>query len=59
MEYARRIQLVDKTLNNELLSHISIHMARHGIEEGAFVYVADSAFVTKENLEKAGTKTKF
>ena len=49
----------DKTLNNELLSHISKHMARHGIEEGAFVYVADSAFVTKENLEKAGTRTKF
>lgn len=49
----------DKTLNNELLGHISKHMARHGIEEGAFVYVADSAFVTKENLEKAGTRTKF
>ena len=46
----------DKTLNNELLSHISKHMARHEIEEGAFVYVADSAFVTKENLEKAGTR---
>ncbi len=49
----------DKTLNNELLSHISKHMARHGIEQGAFVYVADSAFVTRQNLEKAGTKTKF
>jgi len=49
----------DKTLNNELLSTISKHMANHGLEENAFVYVADSAFVTKDNLEKAGTGTKF
>ena len=49
----------DKTLNNELLSTISKHMANHGLEDNAFVYVADSAFVTKDNLEKAGTKTKF
>lgn len=49
----------DKTLNNELLSTISKHMANHGLEENAFVYVADSAFVTKDNLEKAGTNTKF
>lgn len=49
----------DKTLNNELLSTISKHMANHGLQENAFVYVADSAFVTKDNLEKAGTQTKF
>ncbi|MCG8634649.1 MAG: IS1634 family transposase [Desulfobacterales bacterium] len=49
----------DKTLNNELLTSISKHMANHGLKENAFVYVADSAFVTKDNLEKAGTKTKF
>ena len=49
----------DKTLNNELLSTISKHMANHGLEENAFIYVADSAFVTKDNLEKAGTETKF
>jgi transposase len=49
----------DKTLNNELLSTISKHMANHGLKENAFVYVADSAFVTKDNLEKAGTTTKF
>ncbi len=48
----------DKTLNNELLGNISKHMARHGLSQGAFVYVADSAFVTKDNLKKAGT-TKF
>lgn len=49
----------DKTLNNELLSTISKHMANHGLEENAFIYVADSAFVTEDNLKKAGTKTKF
>jgi transposase len=43
----------DKTLNNELLTNISKHMARHGLEPGAYVYVADSAFVTKDNLKKA------
>ncbi|MBW2655890.1 MAG: IS1634 family transposase [Deltaproteobacteria bacterium] len=48
----------DKTLNNELLGNISKHMARNGLSQGAFVYVADSAFVTKDNLEKAG-KTNF
>jgi len=48
----------DKTLNNELLGNISKHMARHGLSQEAFVYVADSAFVTKNNLEKADT-TKF
>jgi transposase len=46
----------DKTLNNELLSNISKHMASHGLKPGAFVYVADSAFVTKDNLEKAGSE---
>ena len=46
----------DKTLNNELLSGISRHMARHGLGPGAFVYVADSAFVTPDNLQKAQDK---
>jgi transposase len=50
----------DKTLNNELLGGISRHMAKHGLEPGAFVYVADAAFVTPDNLEKsAGQKIKF
>jgi transposase len=50
----------DKTLNNELLSNISKHMAKHGLKPGAFVYIADSAFVTKDNLEKADSgPTKF
>jgi transposase len=43
----------DKTLNNELLTNISKHMSQHGLSPGAYVYVADSAFVTPKNLEKA------
>ena len=46
----------DKTLNNVLLGGVSRHMARHGIKPGAFVYVADSAFVTPGNLEKSKDK---
>lgn len=46
----------DKTLNNELLGGISRHMARHGIRPGAFVYVADSAFVTSHNLKRSKEK---
>ncbi|MBU4316357.1 MAG: IS1634 family transposase, partial [Proteobacteria bacterium] len=50
----------DKTLNNELLTNISKTMARHGLSPGAYVYVADSAFVTPDNLEKAdGNSTWF
>ncbi len=48
----------DKTINNELLTDISKHMERHGLTPGAYVYVADSAFVTEGNLEKAD-KTMF
>ena len=44
----------DKTSNNEILSRISSLMARHGLEEGAFVYVADSAMVTEGNLSAMG-----
>lgn len=43
----------DKALNNELLTNISTYMARHGLSAGAYVYVADSAFVTEDNLAKA------
>ena len=41
----------DKTSNNVVLSRISSIMAKHGLGPGAFVYVADSAMVTKPNLE--------
>jgi len=43
----------DKAINNEVLTGISKHMARFGLKPGAFVYVADSAFVTGDNLVDA------
>jgi len=43
----------DKAINNEVLTGISKHMARYGLQPGAFVYVADSAFVTEKNLKEA------
>lgn len=43
----------DKKLNNELLGGISKHMSRHGIDPGAFIYVADSALITHDNLKQA------
>lgn len=49
----------DKTLNNELLTNISKYMADHGLQPGAYVYVADSAFVTEDNLEKSDGQTWF
>ncbi len=42
----------DKTINNRLLTDISGRMARHGIDEGAFVYIADTALITGPNLKK-------
>lgn len=44
----------DKSINNTVLSRISKHMAKHGLEPGAFVYVADSAMVTRDNLTMVG-----
>ncbi len=44
----------DKAINNTLLSCISQHMAKYGLEPGAFVYVADSAMVTEDNLATIG-----
>ncbi len=43
----------DKTLNNKLLSNVSAYMAKHGIDSGTAIYVADSAFVTEKNIAKA------
>ena len=40
----------DKRLNNALLSQISQHLKRFGIDERAFIYVADSALVSRDNL---------
>jgi len=44
----------DKTSNNQILSRIGSIMARHGLGPGAFVYVADSAMVTENNLNTIG-----
>ncbi len=44
----------DKTINNAVLTNLSKYMANHGLAEGAFVYIADSAMVTPRNLEGIG-----
>lgn len=44
----------DKRSNNRMLSRISSLMARQGLGAGAFVYVADSAMVTLDNLSLLG-----
>ena len=41
----------DKNINNTILTDISRRMAAHGLEPGAFIYIADSAFVTESNLK--------
>jgi transposase len=47
----------DKTINNEILTSISKRMASHGLQPGAFIYIADSAMVTKKNLATIGDTT--
>lgn len=44
----------DKTVNNTLLSNIATFLAQHGVAPGAYIYVADAALVTKENLAALG-----
>jgi transposase len=44
----------DKTSNNEMLTRISSIMAKNGIDPGAFLYVADSAMVSEDNLKALG-----
>lgn len=44
----------DKALNNRTLNNLSKYLAKYGIAEGAFVYIADSAMVTPKNLEAVG-----
>jgi transposase len=41
----------DKTINNKMLTSISKIMAKHGLAPGAYIYIADSAMVTPENLK--------
>jgi transposase len=49
----------DKTINNEVLSSISKYMAGNGIKKEGFIYIADSAMVTRKNLEKIGDDIQF
>lgn len=44
----------DKQLNNDLLTRLSHHLAKQGLGEGDFLYVADSALVTEANLQQVG-----
>ena len=44
----------DKKINHQVLSDVSRHMNAHGVDDKAFIYIADAAMVTKENLEQAG-----
>jgi len=44
----------DKTVNNTLLSNIATFLAKHGVAPGAYIYVADAALVTEDNLAALG-----
>src|SRR5918998_1523432 len=40
----------DKALNTTLLSEIAQLLARYGVRPGAYIYIADAALVTEDNL---------
>jgi transposase len=44
----------DKTLHTTLLSEIAQLLARHGVQPGAYIYIADAALVTEDNLAALG-----
>jgi transposase len=44
----------DKTVNNTLLSDLAAFLAKHGVAPGAYIYVADAALVTEDNLTALG-----
>jgi transposase len=44
----------DKTVNHTLLSNIATFLAQHGVAPGAYIYVADAALVTEDNLVALG-----
>jgi transposase len=44
----------DTTLNTTLLSEIAQLLARYGVQQGAYVYIADAALVTEDNLAALG-----
>ncbi|MGI6625537.1 MAG: IS1634 family transposase [Limnochordia bacterium] len=43
----------DKTYNNDALDDADVLLERHGVDRESFYYVADSAFFTEANIEKA------
>ena len=49
----------DKVINNKVLSSISKYMAENSIKKDGFIYIADSAMVTRKNLEKIGDGIQF
>lgn len=49
----------DKVINNKVLSSISKYMAQNSIKKEGFIYIADSAMVTRKNLEKIGDGIQF
>lgn len=49
----------DQTINNGILTDISSYMAKFGLSEGAFIYIADSALITEDNLTTMGDETLF
>ena len=49
----------DKRLNPELLSQISERLKEAGIPEQAFIYIADSAMVSRESLREFGPEEYF
>jgi transposase len=44
----------DKTLNTTLLSEMAQLLARYGVQPGAYIYIADAALVTEDNLAALG-----
>src|SRR5437870_10054157 len=44
----------DKTVNNTVLAAIATFLAKHGVAPGAYIYVADAALVTEDNLAALG-----
>jgi transposase len=44
----------DKTVHNTVLSNIATFLATHGVAPGAYIYVADAALVTEDNLAALG-----
>ena len=49
----------DKALNNDLLSQISARLGQYGVQPGAFIYIADSALITPDNLQQMGDQSLF